>query len=219
MLPSLGKCRTFCCRSNQGTLSDYGNILGNSSLRAQVASAGGTARGKPHQLLHPELEHNLQRAQCGPFCFPGREFHWHRDRDGLRIPTWPRLNRYFLHRNAGMTESAKVWFGTGNVAELKTPDGSRVIKHDWRYSSRTFFKVSGENVNNKHTVFSWLLFLQNFQCITDTFSLKYKNQHPQDVGVTPKCAKPKFSVMNPSRRDSLISIFFLVSVKLWRMCH
>lgn len=108
LLPSLGKCRTFCCRSNQGTLSDYGNILGNSSLRAQVASAGGTARGKPHQLLHPELEHNLQRAQCGPFCFPRKEFHWHRDRDGLRIPMWPRLNRYFLRRDDRECQSL-VW--------------------------------------------------------------------------------------------------------------
>lgn len=43
-------------------LSDYRNILGNSSLRAEVASAGGTAHEKPNELLHPELEHNIQRA-------------------------------------------------------------------------------------------------------------------------------------------------------------
>lgn len=134
-------------------LSDYGNILGNSSLRAQVEA---------------ELVKNLiscctqswTQLPESPSCFPAREFHWHRD------PSLATLKLEFLTQNH---RDAKGWFGT---AELKTPDAIRVVNHKWRCSGGTFFKVCGEECQQQtHIVF--LVFISAvFSVCHGTFYLK-----------------------------------------------
>lgn len=61
-----------------------------------------------------------------------------------------------------MTENAKIWFGTGNVAELKIPDGIRVVSHDWKCSS-SIFKVCGEVlITNTQVLFLGFYFFYIF---------------------------------------------------------
>lgn len=79
------------------------------------------------------------------------------------------------------------------LSGLSTTSGDAQVEHSSRFVERS--------VNNKHTLFSWFLFLQYFQCVTAHFISNKK--------YTSKCVQPKFTLRNPFRRDTRFDFHFL----------
>lgn len=103
----------------------------------------------------------------------------------------------------------KSGLGLEMLQSSKLLMASRVFNHDCRCSSRTFFEVCGE-VLITNTQFFFLVFISAiFPVYHRPILSQIKKWHPQDVTVTSKCVQPKFSLINPFRRDRRFDFHFL----------